>query len=108
MNDPQITMLISISRVSCNRYLAVCRRVAACFGAAAPINGEMGVDELRFGVRRTKGRHGGEAFGKIAIYRHMMLEIVIHPNNWCGYNRLVYMGHHPSLGKLSRPNLLTI
>ena len=63
LNAVQIAALTRLSRVSINRHLTALRqRMAWLCEQAAPMSGEIEVDESYFGARRAKGKHGrGEA-----------------------------------------------
>ena len=55
----QIAALTRLSRVSINRHLTALRqRMARLCEQAAPMSGEIEVDESYFGARRAKGKHG--------------------------------------------------
>ena len=69
LNAVQIADLTRLSRVSINRYLAALRvRMAWLCKQAAPMSGEIEVDESHFGARRMKGKRGRGAFGKTAVF----------------------------------------
>jgi len=102
LNIAQIAMLTDISHVSANRCLVALRqRIAACCEMTTSINGDVEVDKIRFGARRMKGKRGCEPFGKIAVHWRAMLKMMIHSDNWERHGRLVYMGYHSSITKLS-------
>jgi len=59
LNAVQIAAITRLSRVSINRHLtALRRRMARLCEQAAPMSGEIGVDESYFGARRAKGKRG--------------------------------------------------
>ncbi len=121
LNAVQIAALSGMSRVTINRYLRALReRMALCCEAAAPVGGEIEVDESYFGARRIPGRRGRGAFGKTAVFGvfkrrgRVYTEIVpdcrkatlqdiirgrgrpdsvIYSDCWGGYDGLVDMGY---------------
>jgi len=65
----QIAKLTRLSRVSINRYLTALRvRMAWLCEQAAPMGGEIEVDESYFGARRTRGKRGRSKFGKTPVF----------------------------------------
>ena len=59
LNAVQIAAITRLSRVSINRHLtALRRRMAWLCEQAAPMSGEIEVDESYFGARRAKGKRG--------------------------------------------------
>ncbi|MDD9875582.1 MAG: transposase [Gammaproteobacteria bacterium] len=87
LNAVQIAALTDLSRVSINRHLAALRRrMAACCEQAAPMSGEIEVDESCFGARRIKGKRGPADTGS-----------TIDSDGWGGYDGLVDMGYRRHL-----------
>ena len=125
LNAVQIAVLTRLSRVSINRHLtALRRRMARLCEQAAPMSGEIEVDESYFGARRAKGKRGRGAFGKTAVFGiykrngQVHAEIVpdcqkatlqaiirarvgansvIYSDRWGGYHGLVDMGYRRHL-----------
>ena len=59
LNAVQIAAITRLSRVSINRHLTALRqRMARLCEQAAPMSGEIEVDESYFGARRAKGKRG--------------------------------------------------
>jgi len=75
LNAIQIANLTRLSRVSINRYLTALReRMAQLCEQAAPMCGEVEVDESYFGARRVKGKRGRGAFGFGRRVRHLQAQ----------------------------------
>jgi len=124
-NAVQIADLTRLSRVSINRYLTALReRMAWLCEQAAPMSGEIEVDESYFGARRVKGKRGRGAFGKTAVFGiykrngqvhaeivpncrkatlqavirgHVASDSTIYSDCWGGYDGLVDMGYRRHL-----------
>jgi len=65
LNAMQIADLTRVSRNSINRYLTALReRMAWLCEQAAPMRGEIEVDESYFGARRVKGKRGRGVFAR--------------------------------------------
>jgi len=125
LNAVQIADLTRLSRVSINRYLAALRvRMAWLCKQAAPMSGEIEVDESHFGARRMKGKRGRGAFGKTAVFGiykrkgqvhtrivpdcqkatlqaiirgHVAPGSTLYSDGWGGYDGLVDMGYRRHL-----------
>jgi len=119
LNAIQIADLTRISRNSINRYLHLLReRMAWLCEQAAPMCGEIEVDESYFGARRAKGKRGRGAFGiykrngqvhaqivpdcrkatlQAIIRGRVALDSTMYSDGWGGYDGLVDMGYRRHL-----------
>lgn len=116
-----IADLTSLNRNTVNRYLRLFReKITEIYDLSSPFSGEVEVDESYFGARRVKGKRGRGAGGKTPVFGILQRggkvytevvpdcakktlqaiirgkvdpDIVIHSDQWRGYNGLVDMGY---------------